>query len=140
MEQTALEALRNKRGIHTPAEACVLLAGESTIANDAAQELARLRADLAQVTAERDAITEAARDLLKQFTDDGVYGDNTKAYKTSWDYARDTLITKLAAALAPAQGAEGELDQQPLCRWCNEPEAGHTPTMRHKFLAANRRP
>jgi hypothetical protein len=40
---SALDELRNKRGIHTPIEACILIAGESTIAKEAAAELQALR-------------------------------------------------------------------------------------------------
>lgn len=43
---TILDDLRNKRGIPTPIEACILLAGESTIAQKAAAELVSLRARL----------------------------------------------------------------------------------------------
>jgi hypothetical protein len=65
-------------------------------ANEAEKVLDTIHKELIRL----EAIEQAARELLEQYKEEPIsYGDGTKAYEPVWDYARDSMIGKLAAAL-----------------------------------------
>jgi hypothetical protein len=72
--------------------------GNHTVVTYTASDIAALRAEV-------DGLREAAAKLLETLEDEGTtYGDGTKSHRIIWDYAFDTEVNRLRAALAKKAG------------------------------------